>query len=135
MTIEMRPHIDSFPSCSVVCATYGSGNLSGATTRAENVCNLTVDAAGVCLKALTDVDGHIGVRSVNHAIVRALAITAKPKASVENFGCRELASILCFVPPSSFNSNQLGIKVARHYGKLLTYGSPPVYPHSARRAS
>lgn len=103
----MRPHVDSFPSCSIVCATYGSGNLSRAATRAEHVCNLTVDAAGVCLKALADVDSKIGVRPIDHATVRPIAIAAKPKGSVENFGCRELASVLGFVPPSSFSANQL----------------------------
>jgi len=106
MTVEMRSHVYSKPSSTVVCATYGSCNLSGATTRAERVRNLAVDAAGVCLKASPDVDGHIGVRSVSHTIVRALAVAAKAKGGVENFGCRELASILGFIPPSLFR-NQL----------------------------
>jgi len=78
MTIEMRPQVDSFPGSIVSCVFYGSSNRSGATARAECVRNFSVDAARVCLKALTNVDGEFGVRPIRHAIVRTLAVAAKP---------------------------------------------------------
>lgn len=74
--------------------------MRGATTRAECVCNLAVDATGICLKASTDVDGHIGVRPINYAMVRALAVPAKPEIGVEDLGCREFARIFSFIPPT-----------------------------------
>jgi hypothetical protein len=105
MTIKMRPHVDSKPCSIIICTTYGSGNIRSATLRAETVCQLAIDTARICLKALTDVDLQIGVRSISDAIFRALATPTKAKGGIEDLGFGEFASIFGFIPPSSVDSN------------------------------